>query len=84
MKKPGMTLLGPLILAAAGCSYNGIRMHERQRCGAMPQSSAESCYSRTRMTKEDYDTERRKAAASKSSDGQEKKSVDPRYAEWLP
>ncbi len=82
MKTLRVTLIGFLFLAPAACTYDGIRMNERQRCVAMPQSQSERCYGRTSMTKEEYDTERRKAAASKG-DG-EKKPVDPRYEAWLP
>lgn len=73
-----------LLLATAGCSYGSVRMYERAKCSAMPQSQSESCYDKTRMTKEEYDTERRKLAASKSSGGEDEKPVDPRYREWLP
>jgi hypothetical protein len=77
-------LRGFLFLTTAACSYESIRTNQRQKCSAMPQSQSESCYSRTRMTKEEYDTERKKSAASRSSGEQEKKPVDPRYKDWLP
>jgi hypothetical protein len=84
MKTLRSTAMGLLFLATAACSYNGIRMSERQKCGAMPQSQSERCYSRTSVTKEEYDTERRKVATSKSSGDGEKKPVDPRYEQWVP
>ncbi len=84
MKTLRMTLMACISLAAAACSYNGIRMSERHRCSAMPQSQSESCYSKTRMTKSEYDTERRKLADSKSSGEEEERLVDPRYKEWIP
>jgi hypothetical protein len=84
MKTLGITMMGLLFLVTIACTYDSIRMGERQRCGAMPQSQADRCYSRTSMTKEEYDTERRKAAASKTPGDGEKKPVDPRYEEWIP
>jgi hypothetical protein len=84
MKTLRMMWMSCTFLAIAACSYNGIRMNERQRCSAMPQSQSESCYSKTRMTKSEYDTERRKVAESRSPGGEEEKPVDPRYKEWIP
>jgi hypothetical protein len=84
MKPAFVKLMCCLLLGTSACTYNGIRMGERQRCGAMPQSEAERCYSRTSMTKSEYDAERKKLAASNSASGEVKKPVDPRYEEWLP
>lgn len=66
-----------------GCSYESIRLHERSRCGAMPQSEAQRCYGRTQDTKAEYDAKRRKAADA-ASQGDEKKPVDERYDKWIP
>lgn len=75
-----------VILVAAGfvtgCSYDSIRMHERSRCGAMPQSQASACYSRTQDTKAEYDAKRR--ALKESSKDKGGKPVDERYEKWIP
>jgi hypothetical protein len=65
-----------------GCSYNSVRMHERSRCGAMPQSQAQTCYSRTQDTKAEYDSKRR--ALKDSVKENEKKPVDEQYEKWIP
>ncbi len=57
-------------------------MHERSRCGAMPQSQAQTCYSKTQDTKSEYDAKRRALKdAKKEQDG---KPVDERYEKWIP
>ncbi len=84
MKTLRTTLIACLFLATAACSYDGIRMNERNRCSAMPQSESERCYSKTRMTKAEYDTERRKSAAARTSGSEEEQPADPRYKEWIP
>jgi hypothetical protein len=64
------------------CSYDSIRMHERSRCGAMPQSQAQACYGRTQDTKAEYDAKRR---ALKNSARKDKEMlVDERYDQWIP
>lgn len=65
-----------------GCSYDSIRMQERRRCAAMPQSQAQSCYSRTQDTKAEYDSKRR--ALKDSIKKSEEKPVDERYEKWIP
>jgi hypothetical protein len=84
MKTLRMALMTCMVLATAACTYDSVRMGERHNCSAMPQSQAERCYSRTSMTKAEYDAERRKLAEAKSSGGEGKQPVDPRYEEWLP
>jgi hypothetical protein len=78
------TYLALLCVSAVlgGCSYDSIRMHERSRCGAMPQSQAQSCYSRTQDTKAEYDTKRRALKDSAKKGGE--KPVDERYEKWIP
>jgi hypothetical protein len=65
-----------------GCSYDSIRMHERSRCGAMPQSQAQACYGRTQDTKAEYDAKRRPLKNSAKKD--EEKPKDARYEQWIP
>jgi len=65
-----------------GCSYDGIRMHERSRCAAMPQSQAQACYGRTQDTKAEYDSKLR--ALKDSANKSEEKPVDERYENWIP
>jgi hypothetical protein len=73
------------LLLIAGCTYNGARMGQRQDCGAMPQSQAQRCFSRTEMTKQEYDAERRKLERSKEFEAAPAdKEVDPRYEKWIP
>jgi hypothetical protein len=57
-------------------------MHERGRCGAMPQSESARCYGRTRDTQAEYEAKRKqlKDSGSKGED----KPVDPRYQQWIP
>jgi hypothetical protein len=77
--------LAALLITAglvSGCSYDSIRMHERSRCGAMPQSQAKTCYSRTQDTKAEYDAKRR--ALKDSTKDKEGKPVDERYEKWIP
>jgi hypothetical protein len=69
------------LLLAAGCTYESIRMHERSRCGAMPQSQSQQCYSRTQDTQAEYNAKRRKLKESGNSD---KAAPDPRYEQWIP
>jgi hypothetical protein len=67
--------------SVAGCSFEGIRMHERQRCGAMPESLATQCYRRTQDTKAEYEAKRRQLEhAVKDAE----KRPDPRYEQWIP
>jgi hypothetical protein len=73
-------LLG--LLLVAGCSYESIRLHERQRCGAMPESQASQCYGRTRDTRPEYEAKRRQL--EQSLKGAEAKPADPRYEDWIP
>jgi hypothetical protein len=73
-----LTLSGLLM----ACSYDSIRMHERSRCGAMPQSQAQACYGRTQATKAEYDAKRR--ALRDSAKKGEEKPVDERYDQWIP
>ena len=75
-----IALLGLSLLVA--CSYEGMRMGERQRCGAMPQSEATRCYSRTQDTKSEYDTKR--AQLKNSTQQPSAKPTDPRYEQWIP
>jgi hypothetical protein len=73
-----LMLLGLL----TGCTYDSIRMHERSRCGAMPQSQSQACYSRTQDTKAEYDAKRQALKDSaKKDDG---KPADERYEKWIP
>ena len=72
-------VLSGLLMA---CSYDSIRMHERSRCGAMPQSQAQACYGRTQDTKAEYDAKRR--ALKNSAKQGEEKPVDERYDQWIP
>ncbi|MCC6633187.1 MAG: hypothetical protein IT482_14075 [Gammaproteobacteria bacterium] len=75
-----MGLLGMLLVA--GCSFESIRLHERQRCAAMPQSQASQCYSRTRDTRSEYEAKRRQLEQSLKNPPE--KVVDPRFEEWMP
>jgi hypothetical protein len=74
----GLALLG----FVAGCSYESIRLHERGRCGAMPQSESTRCYSRTQDTQAEYEAKRRKLRESGGKEGE--RPVDPRYEQWIP
>ena len=67
---------------SSGCTYDSIRLHERQNCGAMVQSESQRCYARTQDTKAEYDAKRSKLKQSPNST--EKKPVDPRYEQWIP
>jgi hypothetical protein len=67
----------------AGCTYDTIRMSERQKCGAMPQTQSASCYQRTGQTKAEY-TAQRKALKRASVAAEESKPADPRFNEWIP
>lgn len=81
-----MNLRAPVCLVLSGvlmaCSYDGIRMRERSRCGAMPQTQAETCYSRTQDSKAEYDAKRR--ALKDSTKREDAKPVDERYDKWIP
>ena len=66
----------------AACTYDGIRMDERQRCGAMPQSESARCYARTQDTKAEYDAKRSKLKQSLES--KPDRPTDPRYEQWIP
>ncbi len=69
----------------SACTYEGLRMQERRECGAMPQSQAERCFARTRMTKVEYDTEREKLRRSEDEGRlQKEEEIDPRYEKWIP
>lgn len=81
-------LLGPVLvglLITSGCTYDGVRMNQRRDCAAMPQSQSQRCFSRTRMTKQEYDTERRKLERSRESEeAPASAELDPRYEKWIP
>ncbi len=70
------------VSALTACTYDSVRMHQRQRCGAMPQTEAARCYSRTQDTRAEYDTRRRKL--EQSTGGSKEKLEDPRYESWIP
>lgn len=72
-----------LALALAGCTYDTVRMSERQKCGAMPQSQSATCYRRTEQTKSEYNAQRRELKRA-SAAAEEPKPDDPRYKEWIP
>lgn len=85
MKHVAVVLLIAGLGLPSACTYEGLRMRERQDCGAMPQSQAERCFARTRMTKVEYDTEREKLRQSEDEDRpQKEEGVDPRYENWIP
>lgn len=75
---------GCLLLASllAACTYDTIRMAERQQCAAMPDSQRGDCYQRTEMTKAQYDARRRELKRAQNADPA--KPADPRYQDWLP
>ena len=74
-----------IISVLSGCTYEGIRMQERRNCAAMPQSQAERCYNRTRMTKGEYNSEREKLRrASEPTTTTKDEEPDPRYEKWIP
>ena len=66
----------------AACTYDSIRTHEHQRCGAMPQSESARCYARTQDTKAEYDAKRSKL--KESMEGKPGNPTDPRYEQWIP
>ena len=66
----------------AACTYDGIRMDERQRCGAMRQSESAGCYARTHDSKAEYDAKRSKLKQSLES--KPDKPTDARYEQWIP
>ena len=70
--------------ALSACSYDGLRMVERGRCAAMPQSLGERCYQRTQDTKAEYDDKRAQLKQSLEKDDAAKAPSDPRYDAWLP
>jgi hypothetical protein len=79
----------PAVLASlsllSACTYDSVRMAERQKCSAMLHAEAQRCYSRTQATHAEYKTAVRKVAADKDEAGaQAQKPVDPRYEQWLP
>ena len=80
--KARITICLSLSVLLVGCSYDSIRMHERSRCGAMPQSQAQACYGRTQDTKAEYDAKRRAIKASARTG--DEKPVDERYDKWIP
>jgi hypothetical protein len=57
-------------------------MGERRKCGAMPQSEAARCYSRTQDTKSEYDAKREQLKGSVQKP--QTKPTDPRYEQWVP
>ena len=68
--------------ALTGCTYDSVRMRERSRCGAMPQTQAQACYSRTQDTKAEFEAKRR--ALKESNAKQDTKPQDERYEKWIP
>ena len=66
----------------AACTYDGMRMGERQRCSAMPQSESARCYARTQDTKAEYDAKRSKL--KQSLEGKPDRPTDLRYEQWIP
>jgi hypothetical protein len=69
----------------SGCTYDAIRLAERQKCAAMLHSAAQRCYSRTQATHAEYKAAVRKVAAdADETSTQAQKPVDPRYGQWLP
>lgn len=70
------------LVLLTGCSYDSIRMHQRSRCGAMLESQAQACYSKTQDTKAEYEARRR--ALRESVRKVENKPVDERYEKWVP
>jgi hypothetical protein len=76
------TVAAVLALAVSGCTYDTVRMHERNKCGQMPQSQADACFSRTQMTSSEYDAEREKLKRRAAAPQQ--KPPDPRYEQWIP
>lgn len=81
-----MRAFAPLLLAAAAllaaCTYDSIRMHERHRCDAMPETLAKSCYSRTSDSRADFEAKRR--ALKDSVKQEDPKPMDERYDRWIP
>lgn len=77
-------LLGLSLLA--GCSFEGIRMGERRRCVAMPQSASERCLQRTAMTKAEYDARRVELKRSLEGKDRARREAAPesRYEQWVP
>jgi hypothetical protein len=70
------------VVLLTACTYDSIRMHERQNCGAMVQSESTRCYARTQDTKAEYDTKRSKL--KQSTNASPDKPTDPRYEQWIP
>lgn len=68
--------------ALTGCTYDSVRMRERSRRGAMPQTQAQACYSRTQDTKAEFEAKRR--ALKESNAKQDTKPQDERYEKWIP
>jgi hypothetical protein len=66
----------------SACSYDSVRLNERQKCGAMPQTEATRCYSRTQDTKAEYDAKRKKVKEAAEKPGNQ--PADPRYEQWIP
>ncbi len=71
-----------LVCLFAGCTYDSVRMNERQRCGRMLQTQAERCYARTKDTKAEFEAKRREL--KQSLDQPQDKPTDSRYKEWIP
>lgn len=85
MSLPTLRLTFAALLFMAGCTYDGVRMAQRQDCSAMPQSQAQRCFSRTGMTKQEYDAERKKLERSKELEASpSEEPLDPRYEKWIP
>jgi hypothetical protein len=69
------------LLLLSACTYDGLRLQERARCGAMPDSLARNCYARTQTTQAEYATQLRRLPRSADEPAA---NPDPRYKEWLP
>jgi hypothetical protein len=70
------------VVLLSACSYDSVRLNERQKCGAMPQTEATRCYSRTQDTRAEYNAKRKKVKEAAGKPGN--KSADPRYEQWIP
>lgn len=85
MKLLRLSLLAIVAAAASACTYDGVRMAERQKCATMPHTQAERCYSRNSLTRTEYDAGREAVrSAADSPAAQQGKALDPRYEQWIP
>lgn len=82
MKIARLTKIAAFLLFLSGCTYESVRMHQRQRCGAMPQSEGSRCYTRTQDTRAEYEAKR--AQLKQSLEAGREKTADPRYEQWIP